>query len=152
MNLDEDIKRYLPQYLSDTDLGQLKEELAKFTEYGTKDTIYTIALNGANIITLKAVISTSLFLGGMVFTTPTLGAEIDDYSSLQQTSGKPAEEQNNIVLPSISIDCNADTKITPVEQSDADILVSFAKSILDGTKSLDADISKLVDENFWDLV
>lgn len=50
-----------------------------------------------NIITLKAVISTSLFLGGMVFTTPTLGAEIDDYSSLQQTSGKPAEEQNNIV-------------------------------------------------------
>lgn len=44
MNLDEDIKRYLPQYLSDTDLGQLKEELAKFTEYGTKDTIYTIAL------------------------------------------------------------------------------------------------------------
>ena len=108
-----------------------------------------------NIITVKTVISTSLFLGGMVFTTPTLGAEIDDYSSsssLQQTFGKPAEEQNNIVLPSISIDCNADTKITPAELSDADILVSFAKSILDETKSLDADISKLVDENFWDLV
>ena len=106
-----------------------------------------------NIITLKAVISTSLFLGGMVFTTPTLGAEIDDYSSsLQHTFGKPAEEQNNIVLPSISIDCNADTKITPAEMNDADVLVSFAKSILDGTKSLDADISKLVDENFWDLV
>lgn len=106
-----------------------------------------------NIITVKTVISTSLFLGEMVFTTPTLGAEIDDYSSsLQQTFGKPAEEQNNIVLPSISIDCNADTKITPAEQSDADIMVSFAKSILDGTKSLDADISKLVDENFWDLV
>ena len=48
MSLDEDIKRYLPQYLSDTDLEQLKEELAKFTEYGTKGTIYTIALNGAN--------------------------------------------------------------------------------------------------------
>ena len=106
-----------------------------------------------NIITVKTVISTSLFLGGMVFTTPTLGAEIDDYSSsLQQTFGKPAEEQNNIVLPSISIDCNVDTKITPAEQSDAEIMVSFAKSILDGTKSLDADISKLVDENFWDLV
>lgn len=39
MSLDEDIKRYLPQYLSDTDLEQLKEELAKFTEYGTKGTI-----------------------------------------------------------------------------------------------------------------
>lgn len=105
-----------------------------------------------NIITVKTVIRTGLFLGGMVFTTPTLGAEIDDYSSLQQISGKPAEEQNNIVLPSISIDCNANTKITPAEMNDADVLVSFAKSILDGTKSLDADISKLVDENFWDLV
>ena len=105
-----------------------------------------------NIITLKAVISTSLFLGGMVFTTPSRGAEIDDDSSLQQASGKPAEVQNNIVLPSISIDCNANTKITPAEMNDADVLVSFAKSILDGTKSLDADISKLVDENFWDLV
>ena len=42
-----------------------------------------------NIITVKTVISTSLFLGGMVFTTPTLGAEIDDYSSsLQQTFGR----------------------------------------------------------------
>lgn len=48
MSLDEDIKRYLPQYLSDTDFEQLKEELAKFTEYGTKGTIYTIALNRAN--------------------------------------------------------------------------------------------------------
>lgn len=105
-----------------------------------------------NIITVKTVIRTGLFLGGMVFTTPTLGAEIDDYSSLQQISGKPAEEQNNIVLPSISIDCNANTKITPAEMNDVDVLVSFAKSILDGTKSLDADISKLVDENFWDLV
>lgn len=37
MNLNEDIKRYLPQYLSDTDLEQLKEELAKFTKYGTKE-------------------------------------------------------------------------------------------------------------------
>ena len=105
-----------------------------------------------NIITVKTVISTGLFLGGMVFTTPTLGAEIDDYSSLQQISGKPAEEQNNIVLPSISIDCNANTKITPAEMNDADVLVIFAKSILYGKKSLDADISKLVDENFWDLI
>lgn len=105
-----------------------------------------------NIITLKSVISTSLFLGGMVFTTPTLGAEIDDYSSLQQTSGKPEKVPNSIDLPSISIDCNADTKITSIEQNNADILVRFAKSIIDGTKSLDDDISKLVDENFWDLV
>ena len=48
MNLDEDIKKYLPQYLSDKELGLLKDELTKFTDYGTKDTIHTIALNGAN--------------------------------------------------------------------------------------------------------
>lgn len=41
MNLDEDIKRYLPQYLSAAELGLLKEELAKFTEYGTRDAIYS---------------------------------------------------------------------------------------------------------------
>lgn len=40
MSLDEDIKRYLPQYLSDTDFEQLKEELAKFTEYGTKKVLF----------------------------------------------------------------------------------------------------------------
>ena len=34
---------------------------------------------------------------------------------------------------------------------DMDSLDRFVKSILDGTKSLDVDISKLVDEKFWDL-
>ena len=105
-----------------------------------------------NIITVRRAIGTGLFLGGMVFATPAIGADIDDYSSLQEASDASAEVQAPSTFPSISFDCNADIEITSVEQSDADILVNFVKSILDGTKSLDDDISKLVDENFWELV
>lgn len=35
---------------------------------------------------------------------------------------------------------------------DRDVLGNFVSSILRNTKSLDSDISKLVDDNFWDLV
>lgn len=47
---DEDIKKYLPQYLSDTELNHLKEELANFPTDGTKDTVYTRALAGADFL------------------------------------------------------------------------------------------------------
>ena len=57
-----------------------------------------------NIITVRRTIGTGLFLGGMVFATPAIGADIDDYSSLQDTSGTLAEVQDNITLPSISFD------------------------------------------------
>ena len=50
MELGEEIKKYLPQYLSDTSLQQLKEELAKFPTDGTKDTVYTSALSRADYL------------------------------------------------------------------------------------------------------
>lgn len=50
MDLDDEIKKYLPQYLSDAELNHLKDELAKFPTDGTKDTIYTIAFNGADFL------------------------------------------------------------------------------------------------------
>lgn len=50
MDMDEEIRKYLPQYLSDAELSHLKDELAKFPTDGTKDTVYTIALNGANYL------------------------------------------------------------------------------------------------------
>ncbi len=50
MEQGEEIKKYLPQYLSDTSLQQLKEELTKFPTDGTKDTVYTCALSGANYL------------------------------------------------------------------------------------------------------
>ena len=48
--LDEDIKKYLPQYLSDAEMGRLKKELEQFPTDGTKDTIYTNALADADYL------------------------------------------------------------------------------------------------------
>lgn len=50
MELVDDIKLYLPQYLSSEGQNVLKEELAKFPFDGTKDTIYTCALDGADYL------------------------------------------------------------------------------------------------------
>lgn len=48
--LNEDIKKYLPQYLSDAEMGRLKKELEQFPTDGTKDTVYTSALAGADYL------------------------------------------------------------------------------------------------------
>ena len=45
-----------------------------------------------------------------------------------------------------------DTEISIARQSDAAVLNNFAELMLKGMKSLDSDISKLVDDNFWDLI
>lgn len=47
---DEDIKKYLPQYLSDVEMGRLKKELEQFPTDGTKDTVYTSALVDADYL------------------------------------------------------------------------------------------------------
>lgn len=49
-NLDEEIKKYLPQYLSEVELNNLRKELEKFPTDGTKDTVYTIALANADYL------------------------------------------------------------------------------------------------------
>ena len=43
-------------------------------------------------------------------------------------------------------ECGTETK------NDAEILNDFAVSLLKGMKNLDCDISRWVDDNFWDLV
>ena len=50
MELVDDIKLYLPQYLSSDEQKKLKEELAQFPLDGTKDTVYTTALSGADYL------------------------------------------------------------------------------------------------------
>ena len=47
---DEEIKKYLPQYLSEIELNNLRKELSKFPTDGTKDTVYTIALGNADYL------------------------------------------------------------------------------------------------------
>lgn len=49
-NLDEEIKKYLPQYLSEIELNNLRKELEYFPTDGTKDTVYTIALANADYL------------------------------------------------------------------------------------------------------
>ena len=39
-----------------------------------------------------------------------------------------------------------------MNNDDSEILDKFARSLLKETKSLDSDISQLVDKHFWDLV
>jgi hypothetical protein len=50
MELAEDIKLYLPQYLSADEQKRLREELAKFPVDGTRGTIYTNALKDADYL------------------------------------------------------------------------------------------------------
>lgn len=50
MDLIDDIKIYLPQYLSSEEQKKLKEALANFPTDGTKETIYTSALNGVDYL------------------------------------------------------------------------------------------------------
>lgn len=104
-----------------------------------------------NIITVKNVLSTGLFFGGVVLSTPAVGADIECYTSTILPD-YVSFKGNGIVRPYISFDCNAETKITLITQNDAGILNDFADSLLKGMKTLDADISEWVDENFWDLV
>ena len=49
-NLDKEIKKYLPQYLSEIELNNLRKELENFPTDGTKDTVYTIALANADYL------------------------------------------------------------------------------------------------------
>ena len=49
-------------------------------------------------------------------------------------------------------ECNTETKISNITQNDTEILNEFAGSLLKGMKNLDYDISRWVDDNFWDLV
>ncbi len=49
-------------------------------------------------------------------------------------------------------DCINDIQSISYVDSDEEILANFVKNITVNTKELDADFSKFVDDNFWDLV
>lgn len=50
MEVVDNIKLYLPQYLSDIEQSRLREELSQFPMDGTKDTVYTSALQNADYL------------------------------------------------------------------------------------------------------
>lgn len=51
-----------------------------------------------------------------------------------------------MTIKNLLSECGTETK------NDAEILNDFAGSLLKGVKNLDCDISRWVDNNFWDLV
>lgn len=104
-----------------------------------------------NIITVKTL-STGLFLGGIVFANPAIGADIDFYATSSGNLLHQAKQHDMINQPVVSFDCNVNTEISMASHEDSEILNKFADSMLKGMKSLDSDISQWVDDNFWDLV
>lgn len=56
------------------------------------------------------------------------------------------------LAPNIKLAEKEDSSNAIVEGGDIDILGNFVSSILRNTKTLDSDFSKVVDENFWDLI
>ena len=62
MNFIDDIALYLPQYLSSKDKDALRKELKDFPTDGTKDTIYTAALNTAEYLLQGDGINEMLYL------------------------------------------------------------------------------------------
>ena len=59
---------------------------------------------------------------------------------------------NKMAIKNFLNECNTETKISNITQNDTEILNDFAGSLLKGMKNLDYDISRWVDDNFWDLV
>ncbi len=105
-----------------------------------------------NVITVRTALSTGVLLGGFIFSTPTMGTELDYYTSTSEHVSHKAKTDDVIVQPTISFDCNAETEISMIQYEESDVLTKFAESILKDMKPLDADISQWVDDNFWDLV
>lgn len=105
-----------------------------------------------NVITVKTALSTGVLLGGMIIATPSMGAEIDYYNSFWEVGIRESKQNMEIAQPTISFDCNVDTKISMISHDESEILNHFAGSMLNGLKNMDADISEWVDEHFWDLV
>lgn len=87
----------------------------------------------------------------------------DAYASNTFVRAESQIELSNEIIPTIS--ANLEIALAPnievsttanepasVEGGIGDALSDFVSSILTNTRPLDSDISKFVDENFWDLI
>lgn len=79
----------------------------------------------------------------------TISNEIDYYADSLPV-GKGRYTKQTSVLPGFNSNITDITLTTNIDEND--VLSSFVNSILSNCKSLDSDISKLIDDNFWDLV
>lgn len=105
----------------------------------------------ANIINIHSI--ACIFMSGAFVTA---GAQLNDYTDpIEYNVGDFAFEGP---LDSLGINSsyNEMTAFTALkenpEKSDKELLNDFVSSILDECKSLDPEFSKLIDDNFWDLI
>lgn len=116
-----------------------------------------------NLVSNLTVVKKSVTLGAGIMIT--LFSCVDNsYAAGTFVRGDVHEEVVLDCLPSIC--ANVEISLAPnielaetdnssqatIEGGDVDILGNFVSSILRNTKTLDSDFSKVVDENFWDLI
>lgn len=93
----------------------------------------------------------SMLVSGLLVTSYTQVYDYNDYSDSQENCYSP--EDNFSVLKADSLFNKIDFfSSTSVVISDEQILKEFISSLLPECKSLEPEFSKLIDDNFWDLI
>lgn len=93
----------------------------------------------------------SMLVGGLLVTSYTQLYDYNDYFDSQEDCYSP--DDNFSVLKAESILNKIDFfSSTSVVISDEQILKEFIGAILPECKSLEPEFSKLIDDNFWDLI
>lgn len=96
----------------------------------------------------------SLLVGGLMlgFSTVVFCENIDYYTSSLINNVKSPHSEVGMSVPKISFNSNTENEISMMEDFDKNLLEKFVSSILTEVKSLDGEISQMVDKNFWDLI
>lgn len=101
-----------------------------------------------NIITLTGICP--LLAISIHTITPTVS--IDSYS--EETHNEEVQNKTLFTYPEITAfsDLSTITSASLQYDEEIDIVLAFAESIISDCKELDGEFSKLIDDNFWDLV
>lgn len=92
-----------------------------------------------------------MLVGGLLVTSYTQVYDYNDYSNCQENCYSP--DDNFSVLKADSLFNKIDFfSSTSVVISDEQILQEFIGALLPECKSLEPEFSKLIDDNFWDLI
>ena len=93
----------------------------------------------------------SMLVGGLLVTSYTQFNDYSDFSNLQENCYSP---DDSFSIPKSDSQFNEIHFFTStsVVVSDEQILKEFIGAILPECKSLEPEFSKLIDDNFWDLI
>lgn len=93
----------------------------------------------------------SMLVGGLLVTSYTQVYDYNDFSDSKKSCYSPDDKFSVLKAESIfnKIDFFSSTSVVV---SDEQILKEFIGAILPECKSLEPEFSKLIDDNFWDLI